>query len=482
MLAQQQQMRVLHQQGVPQGIVRPSPLPANAPTEQDILAGRVPDPMGFPRAVNPLAAMVAHEQQQQFLRHQLHQEQQRLMRPRGFEVPPPHLAPQLPGGAQPPPLDLLQMIHQTPPNREVMQTPEAATLQRALERGDATTAGLIASFTHAQLAPPQREILLNVLKAQQESGRLPTRMTHQQQMALAAGQQLVAPPPHLGPPGGHSSRHSPHHELAALQHMQQQQQQQQHYFQQGGHQGRRPQPPKPSPCGQLSVSPASLGQQRIPSPQEIQHHAQQVYQNALIRRKLEEQRENFRRKQESSIAGGAKSGQGMRARANSDASKQQDTDSPLGMSPFTPTVVMKKMAADRRDSDPRLQVPELKVSQSSEVDGRGADGDGLPTGGRRSASPSTAQGGMMPHVPLPPQRQSPMSTDQRFLPPQQAMSLGQALGGFGRGASPEGGGLARFFSPEVLAQAGTGPGPILPPLPVQQAMTLEEIEKQASGH
>ena len=45
----------------------------------------------------------------------------------------------------------------------------------------------------------------------------------------------------------------------------------------------------------LSVSPAPPQQpQRIPSPQELVYHAQQIMQNALIKRKLEEQKENYR--------------------------------------------------------------------------------------------------------------------------------------------------------------------------------------------
>lgn len=43
----------------------------------------------------------------------------------------------------------------------------------------------------------------------------------------------------------------------------------------------------------------SLGiQQRIPSPRELQFHTQSIMQNALIKKKLEEQRENFRKRQE----------------------------------------------------------------------------------------------------------------------------------------------------------------------------------------
>lgn len=37
--------------------------------------------------------------------------------------------------------------------------------------------------------------------------------------------------------------------------------------------------------------------QRIPSPRELQFHTQSIMQNALIKKKLEEQRENFRKRQ-----------------------------------------------------------------------------------------------------------------------------------------------------------------------------------------
>lgn len=39
-------------------------------------------------------------------------------------------------------------------------------------------------------------------------------------------------------------------------------------------------------------------QQRIPSPRELQFHTQTIMQNALIKKKLEDQRENYRKRQE----------------------------------------------------------------------------------------------------------------------------------------------------------------------------------------
>ena len=54
-------------------------------------------------------------------------------------------------------------------------------------------------------------------------------------------------------------------------------------------------------------------------------------------------------------------------------------------------------------------------------------------------------------------------------------------------AGPPPGPLARFFSPEVLAQAQSGAVPAMPPMPQilptqqQKVMTLEEIERQAAA-
>merc|ERR1719508_16980 len=54
--------------------------------------------------------------------------------------------------------------------------------------------------------------------------------------------------------------------------------------------------PHLAPPTHLSVSP-SPQQARVPSPQEMTVLTQQIMQQALIKRKLEEQKENFRRRQ-----------------------------------------------------------------------------------------------------------------------------------------------------------------------------------------
>ncbi|XP_022193049.2 eukaryotic translation initiation factor 4E transporter [Nilaparvata lugens] len=80
----------------------------------------------------------------------------------------------------------------------------------------------------------------------------------------------------------------------------------------------------PPPQEQLNV-PGAPFTQRIPSPQQIAMHTQGIMQNALVKKKLEEQRENFKRRQE------------MWSRARSPA-----TDDSQLLSTFTPTSVLRQ--------------------------------------------------------------------------------------------------------------------------------------------
>lgn len=78
--------------------------------------------------------------------------------------------------------------------------------------------------------------------------------------------------------------------------------------------------------------------QRIPSPRELQVHTQNILQRALIKKKLEEQQENYRKKQEMQ--------RGQSPNTNSTA-KSVSSPTPLA---FTPTSVLRKMTADKDDS------------------------------------------------------------------------------------------------------------------------------------
>ena len=101
----------------------------------------------------------------------------------------------------------------------------------------------------------------------------------------------------------------------------------------------------PGPPGHLSISPTAK-QQRVPSPQEMTVLTQHIMQQALIKKKLEEQRENFRKRHgDAPVPTGA----------------PVTSSSPLA---FTPTSVMRKNAAERKDSDPQIKagLPELKIT------------------------------------------------------------------------------------------------------------------------
>jgi hypothetical protein len=258
---------------------------------------------------------------------------------------------------------------------------------------------------------------------------------------------------------------------------------------------------------------------------------QQIMQQALIKRKLEEQKENFRRRQ---------GGEGQ-------DENEANQGSPLA---FTPTSVMRKTAAERRDSDPRPGVPELKVTpQKEEIGGGGVKSPQdrqdktPPSPGKRPAALDLNQGripGMqrplspsrqmpmgppMPGYPMPhtnpllylqnqinPTGISPALISQASTMAQQQMAAANLAHQVARGVDPrlmgqrlpppmfgqgppsprmqrqgppqqqQGmGGLGRFFSPEVLAQAQQGTLPPMPPLPTQKALTLEEIERQAAA-
>lgn len=115
--------------------------------------------------------------------------------------------------------------------------------------------------------------------------------------------------------------------------------------------------------------------QRIPSPRELQYHTQSIMQNALIRKKLEEQRENFRKRQEAQQAqqsqqnpSSATTNIGTNLATTTPAptsvaqpqaisqanpvhsSPVKHTQSPTPLA-FTPTSVLRKMTADKGPED-----------------------------------------------------------------------------------------------------------------------------------
>ena len=198
-------------------VIRPSPLPANAPTEAELLRDMNHDNAGPTGPPPPI--------------------------PR-----PPHP----PGGGpgiQPSREDVLMMAAQRRMIPELLKTAEAASLQTAVQNGGP---GMLQTFLYqfvfGQMDPQRREILLQVIKFYMMKGAYGPQFATPQFLNVQDSISPTSPTSPKGQPGGPN----------------------------------------------LAVSPLP-GRERVPSPQEMALHAQQIMQNALIKRKLEEQKENYRR-------------------------------------------------------------------------------------------------------------------------------------------------------------------------------------------
>merc|ERR1719312_722564 len=174
--------------------------------------------------------------------HQQQQQQQQAGPPR----------PPKPGHGQLPP-GIANFLAGHPLNLELVSRPEGKQLLVGLESGNITVEHLVQQVSNPALQQRQRDVLLSVLKL----------VTMQRQAGLPPPMPITgfplpadAPPtrvsPLMFPPGGPGPAH-------------------------------------------LSISPGPQ-QARVPSPQEMTVLTQQIMQQALIKRKLEEQKENYRKR------------------------------------------------------------------------------------------------------------------------------------------------------------------------------------------
>ena len=91
---------------------------------------------------------------------------------------------------------------------------------------------------------------------------------------------------------------------------------------------------------------------------------------------------------------------------------------------FTPTVVMKKMAADRRDSDPKPLIPELKVSEAAKRTSPMQTMGGMPAGPPAPPPPAAAIFGQPAiHGMTGPQQQQQLIFMQQQIRAQQLAAL-----------------------------------------------------------
>lgn len=171
-------------------------------------------------------------------------------------------------------------------SRELLSRPEAQAILQGMQRGDITSQHLYQQLAaNPAMQSRHRELLLTILKYH------------------GGGNTGVGPSPRVLSP-------VPPHPM-----FQQQQQ-------------------------QLRVSPLPHAlHQRIPSPRELQVHTQNIMQQALIKKKLEEQTENYKKRQEMQHRGQSP-GRGL------SPAKHMSSPTPLA---FTPTSVLRKMTADKED-------------------------------------------------------------------------------------------------------------------------------------
>ncbi|XP_047538504.1 eukaryotic translation initiation factor 4E transporter-like isoform X5 [Vanessa atalanta] len=366
------------------------------------------------------------EQQQQQQQHQHQQQQHQQQQQQQQQQKAPHIPQELLYKL----LQVQQRQQQTgewapTADRELLQRPEAQAIIHGLKAGEITVQHLMQQLGNPGLQSRHRELLLTILR------------THQQRQQMG-GSPL---PPHLVVP-------PPHH-----------------------------QPLRLSPLPHSGV-PA-----RIPSPRELAAHTQSIMQGALIKKKLEEQRENYRRRHEM---------------------QQQQPKQPTPIS-FTPTSVLRKMTAEKEEAgSPKswaAGAPGLAHAHAHAHAQALAKPHGRPiVKGNQSG---TAPMGYAPAQPDYQQhylnlQQQQMANANRAFPHQQQQrqqvpnSL-NGMGGVSRGGTTlhqllvqshqrtlnemSGSGdnqLARWFSPELLARASAGK---LPSVHVPNALSLEDLER-----
>ncbi|CAH0548713.1 unnamed protein product [Brassicogethes aeneus] len=209
-------------------------------------------------------------------------------------------------------------------SRELLNRPEAQAILHGLNCGDLTPQHLYQQLGNPGLQPRHKELLSTILKHGGGGGGL-------------GNPPMGGPSPRVLSPVPPPSQH--HIFQQQIQQHQQQLQQQLRVS---------PLPPNAycvSPI--MATSPNTLSvpamHQRIPSPRELQIHTQNILQKALIKKKLEEQTENYRKKQEQQ--------RGTSPNTNGQQPPLQQTKSVSSPTPlaFTPTSVLRKMTADKDD-------------------------------------------------------------------------------------------------------------------------------------
>ncbi|XP_031364797.1 eukaryotic translation initiation factor 4E transporter-like [Apis dorsata] len=244
-------------------------------------------------------------------------------------------------GMSPVPPEMQIMLSNAPTSQELLQRPEAQAIIQGLQQGEITRQHLIQQLQNPAMQHRHREVLVNILKMY--GGTTP---------------RTISPHPSAPTPQDH-----------ILQQMLYQQQQQ-----------RIPSPMNNAYCPpsiispNLTASPSTLTvqhpvmQHRVPSPREIVMHAQSIMQSALIKKKLEEQRENFRKRQDQQQQQQQQQAQQRASSPVNSPAKQTMSPTPLA---FTPTSVLRKMTADKEpegnSNDPSKLGTQSQTSQMQQM-------------------------------------------------------------------------------------------------------------------
>ncbi|XP_034935730.1 eukaryotic translation initiation factor 4E transporter-like isoform X2 [Chelonus insularis] len=291
------------------------------PPHQSMVPEQQPHPQTF-NHVGPLGqtqhahqVQMQHENLLKVLRiQQQQQQQQQQKRQQQTDMLSMMMNNQRMVGVSPIPQEMQMLVNNAPSSRELLQRPEAQAIIQGLQQGEITRQHLIQQLQNPAMQHRHREVLVNILK-----------------MYGNTTPRTVSP---------HSGKAVPHDQII-----------QQLLYQQHKHQHHQ----------QRVTSPMNnVIPHRVPSPRDLVMHTQTIMQNALIKTKLEEHRENYRKRQEQQQQQHHQHQQQQRITSPVNSpSKQMMSPTPLA---FTPTSVLRKMTAEK-EPDGNAEASKL-VAQS----------------------------------------------------------------------------------------------------------------------
>ncbi|XP_015113085.1 eukaryotic translation initiation factor 4E transporter isoform X2 [Diachasma alloeum] len=264
-------------------------------------------------AQHPHQAQMQHENLMKVLRIQQQQQAQQQKRQQQTDMLSMMMSAQRMVGASPVPQDMQMLVNNAPSSRELLQRPEAQAIIQGLQQGEITRQHLMQQLQNPAMQHRHREVLVNILKMygnttpRTVSPHQTPNVTHDpmlQQLLYQQQQRVPSPMNNALCPALMSSNVAASSNTLSIQH-----------------------PVMPH---------------RVPSPRDLVMHTQSIMQSALIKTKLEEQRENYRKRQEQQ-AQQMHSHQRITSPVNS-PSKQMLSPTPLA---FTPTSVLRKMTAEK---------------------------------------------------------------------------------------------------------------------------------------